>query len=172
MAEVRTLLRAQANSALNASTILKTLNSQLYEDLTRAELFITMFYLKYDAARRLITYSSAGHNHPLLYRNGEFSCTELDAEGLILGVNKEVVYEEKSLQLREGDILLMYTDGVTEAQNAAGELFGEQRLCQILAENHDEQPDLLIDLILEKVSAFTDSQPLTDDVSIVLIRVA
>lgn len=171
MVETRTVLRAQIHATNSTSAILTTLNDLLYEDLTSAELFITMFYLKYDAVGRLITYSSAGHNHPLLYRNGEFSCTELDAEGLILGVNKAVVFEEKSLQLREGDILLLYTDGVTEAQNAAGELFGEQRLCQILAENHDAQPDHLIDLILEKVSAFTDFQPLADDVSIVLILV-
>ena len=171
MVETRSVLRAQIHATNSTSAILSTLNNLLYDDLSSAELFITMFYVKYDAVRRRLIYSSAGHNHPILSRRGESSCTELDAEGLILGVNKEVAFEEKSLQLQEGDTLLLYTDGITEAQNAAGELFGERRLCQILAENHDAQPDAIIDRILQEVSVFTEFQPQTDDISIVVIRV-
>ncbi|MCM2356822.1 MAG: SpoIIE family protein phosphatase [Geobacteraceae bacterium] len=171
MVETRSVLRAQIPSTNSTGAILAMLNELLYEDLTSAELFITMFFIKYDARSRLLTYSSAGHNHPLLYRPGALSCIELDAEGLIIGVKRGVAFEERSLQLQQGDILLMYTDGITEAQNSAGELFGERRLCQILASAQYESPELLIDRILDEVAAFTETLPLQDDVSIVIMKV-
>jgi len=171
MAETRSVLRAQFHATNSTSNILAMLNEELHEDLSSAELFITMFYIKYNMENRLLTYASAGHNRPLLFRPGNFACTELDAEGLILGVKKDVLFEEKTMQLQEGDILLMYTDGVTEAQNVADELFGEGRLCSILSLTHNEHPTLMIDRILLEVTAFSDPQPLKDDVSLVLMKV-
>lgn len=171
MVETRSVLRAQVHSTNSTGDILDMLNELLYEDLSSAELFITMFYIKYDAKNRLLTYSSAGHNRPLLYRAGMPTCSELDAEGLILGVKRAVVFEEKQMQLQPGDLLLMYTDGVTEAQNLAGELYGEQRLCDILATARHEHPDLMIDRILNDVAIFSGNRPLQDDVSIVIIEV-
>jgi len=82
-----------------------------------------------------------------------------------------VLFEEKTVQLDKGDILLMYTDGVTEAQNGSGELFGEGRLCAILSSIQNEDPDLMIDRILHDVNAFSAPQPLNDDVSLVLLKV-
>ena len=141
MAETRSVLRAQFHATNSTCDILAMLNEELYEDLSSAELFITMFYVKYDMESRLLTYASAGHNRPLIFRPGSSSCEELDAEGLILGVKRDVLFEENTMQLHEGDVLLMYTDGVTEAQNVSGELFGERRLCAILSSAHTEHPD-------------------------------
>jgi phosphoserine phosphatase RsbU/P len=171
MAETRSVLRAQFHATNSTSDILAMLNEELYEDLTSAELFITMFYVKYDTSNRLLTYASAGHNRPLLYRPGSRSCTELDAEGLIIGVKKQVHFEEKNIQLQKGDTLLLYTDGVTEAQNESDELFGEGRLCETLSAVHEEHPDRIIDRILVEVSAFADPRPLQDDVSLVILKV-
>ncbi len=171
MAETRSVLRSQFHATNSTSDILAMLNEELYEDLTSAELFITMFYVKYNMENRLLTYASAGHNRPLLFRPGGSYCTELDAEGLIVGVKRNVLFEEKTVQLDKGDILLMYTDGVTEAQNGSGELFGERRLCAILSSIQNETPDLMIDRILHDVNAFSAPQPLKDDVSLVLLKV-
>ncbi|MCM2358443.1 MAG: SpoIIE family protein phosphatase, partial [Geobacteraceae bacterium] len=90
MAEVRTFTRAEAKIARSPGEIMSALNDFLYEDLTRAELFITMFYLNFDADTGKLSFASAGHNPPLVWRSGSRSCERLDAEGLILGVKRNV----------------------------------------------------------------------------------
>ena len=152
------MLRAQVHTTDRTGDILAMLNELLYEDLSRAELFITMFYVKYDAANRTSDYSSAGHNHPLLYRRGSLPCTELDAEGLILGVKRDVVFEEmKHCSCSRAISCFCILTESPRHENASGDLFGEERLCQILADAQDEHPDQLIDRILNEVAAFYGS---------------
>ena len=171
MVETRSVLRAQFRFTDSTSDILAVLNNLLYEDLTRAELFISMFYIKYNAETNILTYSSAGHNQPILYREGDATCSELDAEGLILGIKKEVAFEEKTVRLQKGDVLVIYTDGVTEAQNETGELFGSGRLCQMIESIHDKHPDEMIERILKEVDIFCNNHPLEDDISLVIMKV-
>ncbi len=171
MVETRSVLKAQVNFTDSTSGILAIVNDLLYEDLTRAELFITMFYAKYDADSRRLLYSNAGHNTPLLLRRGNPKCTALDAEGLILGVIKVVAFEENSVILQRGDLLFIYTDGIVEAQNSAEELFGIDRLCTILADAADEEPEAILDRILREVASFSLSQALQDDISMIVMKV-
>ena len=77
----------------------------------------------------ILKYANAGHNWALLSRCGRVECVPLDADGLVLGVQPIVDFEEKSVKLSSGDTLLLYTDGVIDAQNARGEFFGFDRLC-------------------------------------------
>ncbi len=171
MAETRTFIQAKAHSIPDASGIMTALNEFFYEDLTRAELFITMFYAKYDAVNRQLSYSSAGHNPPLLWRAGARGCHRLDAEGLILGIKRQVKFEERIENLERGDILLLYTDGVTEAENGEGEFFGEERLCGLLREYSNLPPLQVIDAILTQVRLFSGAQSFKDDVSLVVMRI-
>jgi sigma-B regulation protein RsbU (phosphoserine phosphatase) len=171
MAEVRTLLRGQINSAHSASAILQTLNSQLYDDLTRAELFITMFYAKYNSATGRLSFANAGHNRPVIVRNGGASCAELDAEGLILGVKPSVVFEEKNVELKAGDVLLFYTDGLTEARNENNELFGNERVCELLTDIRGLPAKEIIDSFYAAVGDFTGSETLQDDISLVVLKI-
>jgi sigma-B regulation protein RsbU (phosphoserine phosphatase) len=171
MSEVRTLLRAQVNSAHNASTILQSLNKQLYEDLTRAELFITMFYAKYNASTGRLSYANAGHNHPMICRRGQSACIELDAEGLILGVKHSVVFEERTIELQKGDVLLFYTDGLTEATNPEGDMFENGRVCRQLGSVSHLPVKEIIDSFYRAVTDFTGSTTLQDDVSIVVLKI-
>lgn len=171
MVETRSVLRAQININNTPAAILSTLNNLLMFDLTRAELFISMFYIKYDTFSQWLTYSSAGHNQPLLYRISDGECQPLDAEGMILGVKDDVIFENKSILLNAGDILLLYTDGVTEAAAADGELFGIERLSELLANTHEEPLQNIIDLIYREIVSFSAGKPLSDDVSIVAMRV-
>jgi len=170
MSEVRTLLRSEANLGRNPSSILEILNDQLHDDLTRAELFITMFYAKYNSESGILNYSNAGHNHPLLQRKDASLSLELDAEGLILGVKKCVLFEERSVKLVSGDILLFYTDGLTEACNSNGAMFETSGVYDHLRTCAHLPADEIIDSFYEKVHQFTGSQNLQDDISLVVVK--
>jgi phosphoserine phosphatase RsbU/P len=171
MAEVRTLLRALVNSSYNASSILQSLNTQLYDDLTRAELFITMFYAKYSSATGRLSYANAGHNHPMICRKGQQACIELDAEGLIIGVKPSVVFEERVIELHKGDVLFFYTDGLTEAANPEGEMFENGRVCSHLRSVSHLPVKDIIDSFYRTVTEFTGSTTLQDDISIVVLKI-
>lgn len=171
MMEARSFLRAKVHSTGSAGKMLATLNELLYEDLTRSGLFVSMFYVKYNAERQLLTFANAGHNRPFLYRPRDGFCRELDAEGLILGVKREVAFEEKNLLLRKGDLLLLYTDGITEARNASGDYFGTERLCAIIGRVYDEEPERIVEMILAEVAEFISAPAAEDDISMVVLKV-
>ncbi len=171
MAETRTLIRSRSNKFTNPQAMLKELNQFFYEDLTRAELFITLFYLQYHAASREISYASAGHSPTLLWQAKNGECLRLDPEGLIIGVKEDFLYEQESLKLEEGDVLLLYTDGLIEAENGNNELFGEDRLAELLSETHQLPPQEMIDCIVEQVRIFSGHNNFQDDVSLVVMQV-
>jgi sigma-B regulation protein RsbU (phosphoserine phosphatase) len=171
MSEVRTLLKAESNSTRTPSAILESLNIQLYDDLSRSELFITMFYAKYNSATGILNYSNAGHNHPLLQRAGEATTQELDSEGLILGVKEDVDFEELTAELISGDVLLFYTDGLTEACNSEGKMFGTKGVELHLSETLHLPADKIIDSFYAAIHAFTGSQVLQDDISLVVVKI-
>jgi Na+/proline symporter len=171
MAEARTFIQATAKNVLTPKELLCALNQFLYEDLTRAEFFISMFYLKFDCQSRELLFASAGHNPPLVWSSSSQSCLWLDAEGLLLGVKEEVAFEEKRLQLQSGDILLLYTDGITEAADKAGAFFGENRLRTMLGESCQLSPQEIIDKLFREVRAFTGLQNFDDDLTIVVMKV-
>ncbi len=171
MTEVRTLLRANAGRSSTPSSVLASLNNQLYEDLSRAELFITMFYARYNAATGRLSYANAGHNRPILHRREEDSCTELDAEGLILGIKPSVVFEEGSVLLQPGDVILFYTDGINEATAPDGELFGTGRICLNLSSSADKPAGTIADSFYQEALLFSGSRGLADDISMVVLKI-
>jgi PAS domain S-box-containing protein len=184
MAETRSTLKAEALRTLHfhpesgkveneagTGDILRILNALLYEDLSRAELFITMFYMKYNPATRKLSYANAGHNRPLLLPAGETVCRELDAEGIIFGVTKEILFEEKSIVLQTGDLVLLYTDGITEAQNPKGEFFGTDRLTRLFSTQGARKPQEIINNIALDLQTFSGSSSFADDVSMVVLKV-
>jgi sigma-B regulation protein RsbU (phosphoserine phosphatase) len=171
MVETRSVLRAHAFRSGNAGDALAVLNELLYDDLTRTELFISMFYAKFSTDSRFLTYANGGHNPPLLLRCGQQGCVGLDADGMVLGVLKGVAFEEKSIQLKEGDVLVFYTDGITESQNESGELFGAERLYQTVHSYRGATPEGIIDGVLGRVHEFTGQKALQDDVSLVVLKI-
>lgn len=171
MAETRTLIRARYGQIGTPRDTLAELNRFFYEDLSRAELFVTMFFFEFHPETRRACYASAGHSPALLWRKTAGECQRLDAEGLILGVHREFPYEQECLDLEPGDVLLLYTDGVTEAANSEDELFGEERLADLLKDSHQLPPEELIDRIFQQVRLFTGVHSFNDDVSVVIMRV-
>ena len=176
MAEARSTLRAETRNAGNGrgdhgpSEILRVLNELLYDDLDGADLFISMFYLRYDPVGRILRYANAGHNRPLLLRANAPACEPLDAEGLLIGVMKTVVFEEKRTELKPGDRVLLYTDGITESQNKAGEFFGVTRLCNLFAAHRDDSPQAVVDTLLVQLRQFCEGVPCRDDVTLVVLE--
>jgi len=170
MVETRSVLRAQLATLKGPAQIVSALNELLHEDLSRAELFITMSYLSYHRSTGRLRYTNAGHPPPLLYRPRLDQFFELDAEGLILGVQRGVVFHEPALQVEKGDLLLLYTDGIIEAEGKAGELFGTGRLREVLAREHQRPAAGGIAALMDAVGAFTGSVSFNDDISMLLLK--
>ncbi|UPU37966.1 SpoIIE family protein phosphatase [Geomonas paludis] len=170
MVETRSVLRAQMPALDGPAQVVAALNEILHDDLSRAELFITMSYLSYHRTSGRLRYSNAGHPPPLLYRPGEERFFELDAEGLILGVQRRVAFDEPVMQVEKGDLLLLYTDGITETQSRSGELFGVQRLKGVLAREYRKPSAAIIDATLDALRAFTGNTAFDDDISMLLLK--
>jgi PAS domain S-box-containing protein len=170
MVETRSAIRAQTNGSGTPAETLSVLNNFLFEDLDRSDYFITLFYLQYNTANQQLSFANAGHPPPLLLSPFQTECRQLDAEGLILGVNKNVVFEEKVTTLSQGDILLMYTDGLTEAENADGEFFGLQRVNDILVQYAQQSPQAIIEALLKQLKQFCRSASFNDDITLMVFK--
>lgn len=171
MAETRTFIHARVNNVRQPAEMLQELNSYFLKDLDRSELFVTMFYLQYNPDNRRLIFSNAGHNYPLLWRNRTQSIDQLDAEGLIFGIKKDVIFEQRATQLEAGDMLLLYTDGIVEAESIDKELFGIDRLGKLLQESTELQPQEIIDRIMNQVRIFTGMRHFNDDITMVVMKI-
>ncbi len=129
--------------------------------------FVTLFYCVIDPDTGELTYSNAGHNPPLLVR-ASGGVDQLQDGGPVLGIIKGTRYTEASSGMCPGDVLVMYSDGVTEATNAAGDEFGEDRLLQV-ARHSGNQAQGIVDAVHRAVREFTAGQPPADDITVVVV---
>lgn len=158
-------------SGLSTSHLVSNLNRQLYS-MTSAEKYATFCLGIYEESSSTFTYTNAGHLSPLLIRtSGEQPVAEaLDVNGTVVGAFDFSKYTESRIELRSGDLLVFYTDGVTEPENEYGEMFGEQRLTEILIRNAHRREEDLIQLVLDSVKQWTASEELQDDMTLLLAR--
>ena len=139
---------------------------------TESDTFVTAFYGVYDPANRALTYASAGHNPPQLKRCDDGTLMHLDGpRGLPLGISPTETYREETLRLVPGDQVVFYTDGITEAASPDGELFGIERLDQVL-ENCSVTASDLLRSVLDAVEAFTHGGPATDDRTVLVAKIS
>jgi len=131
--------------------------------------FITLFFGLIDPQRDTLTFCNAGHNPPLLVR-ADGTVERLRAKGTVLGIFPEIGYEEQNVAFGAGDLLAIYSDGVTEAVDADGEEFGEERLAELVGASRDSSASAIIDTVLERVSEWTDGGPPDDDVTLIVAR--
>ncbi len=155
------------------ANMLNHVNRQLATLYTeRNEAFVTAFYGTYDPARRELTYASAGHNPPRLKRCEDGSIISLDSVGnLPLGVFADQEYEQSTQVLRPGDQIIFYTDGITEATNPQGAMFGLSQLDQVL-ENCHLSANGLIEEVLAALEQFTAGEPPADDRTLLVAKVS
>lgn len=131
--------------------------------------FITLFLGTIDAVAGRLVYCNAGHNPPLLVRpSGEVD--RLGAVGTVLGIMPELGYEEETHRFEVGDMLAIYSDGVTEAENPDGEEYGEQRLTEVLLQHRDLDAAAIVARVVESVSAWIAAAPAADDVTLLIAR--
>jgi sigma-B regulation protein RsbU (phosphoserine phosphatase) len=171
MAETRTFIHARMHNIKQPAKMLQALNSYFLKDLDRSELFVTMFYLQYNPVNHRLIYGNAGHNTPLLWKKRKRKIMNLDAEGLIFGIKNNITFEQNATDLETGDILLLYTDGIIEAENKDNVFFGIERLGKLLEECEDLDPQELIDRIMIQGRIFTGMRHFNDDVTLVVMKV-
>lgn len=171
MAETRTFIHARIDNLKQPATMLHSLNKFFFDNMDCSDLFVTMFYLQYCPDHHNLCYSNAGHNNPLLWRERQQRIDLLDAEGLIFGIRQNVDFEQKSVELEAGDILLLYTDGIIEAEDNNNEFFGVERLGKLLQECGDHSPQEIIDRIMGQVRIFTGLRHFQDDITLVVMKV-
>jgi phosphoserine phosphatase RsbU/P len=171
-----TVLRFAMGLGFSPSELLYRANDAILAD-QRSKMFATTFVSYLDPSSGLVQFASAGHNPPLLYRAetnlraGDASCEYLESSGVALGVFEEVNYEEQYRRMSPGDILILYTDGITEILDASGEEFGEERLERFMKENADRTAQEIKDRIMQAVSIFSkDGMPYDDETLVVVKR--
>jgi sigma-B regulation protein RsbU (phosphoserine phosphatase) len=169
MSNLQAAVRGLASPSLSPEDLAARLNSLLCRNMA-SDRFVTLFYAQLDGPARRLRYVSAGHNPPfVLHRDG--SHDRLTEGGGVLGVFAHQKFESSAVQLRSGDRVVMYTDGVTEACNAQDEEFGEERLLNVLQENPSRSAIEIQKSILQSVSEFSRG-PWRDDATLLVIAVA
>lgn len=175
MANIQGLVNAYTytQKEIRTKDAMSNINDVLCES-TESDKFVTMFCAILDTKTGKLTYTNAGHNYPFVYRPGRKNPQELHVGGMILGAVKGADYSEGKAQLKTGDILVLYSDGVTEARNSDGQLFGAERLYELVhkyMKNDSEalSAQKLLDQIYDAVRDFSASTSFTDDLTIVVL---
>jgi sigma-B regulation protein RsbU (phosphoserine phosphatase) len=180
MATLQAALRAQISTYMplrqnecadvpevNAARLVTKLNRQIYAH-TAPEKYATFFFALFDESTCTLTYTNAGHLSPLLFRNDEV--IPLDSNGIVVGAFPFAKYDESCLIMNPGDLLLCYTDGITEPENAYGEEFGEKRLIDLVKKHITQDDHEIVKIVLDSVRSWTGTSELFDDMTLLLAR--
>jgi len=168
MASYRASLIAEIRNNYAIRSIMFKVNNLLYES-TEPENYVTALYGVLDTKNHIFTFSNAGHNPPILrHANGEME--ELTQGGVALGVFENSKYEERPLGLAGGDVMVFYTDGVTEAENRQEEEFGIERLKQVIENSCQSNARRIRDEIYDAVRDFADGLPQSDDITLIVVK--
>jgi len=172
MATIQSTMRTQLGAVnglhpFSAAKLVSNLNRQLYAT-TAPEKYATFYFAIYEDATHSLTYTNAGHLAPMLLRGSQIQM--LDSTGTVVGAFPIARYQEKTVALEHGDLLVAYTDGVTEPENAYGEMFGEDRLKDMLIKYARSDSSELIARTMEAVIHWTGSSELQDDMTMVVAR--
>jgi serine phosphatase RsbU (regulator of sigma subunit) len=173
MASLQGSLRAQAlHSNSDLSTLMADVN-HLVCGSSPSNFFASLFYAEYQPATRMLRYVNAGHNPPIVLRPHDGRCEifHLNPSGMPVGISSDAQFKTATFQLHIGDVLVAYTDGITEVQDRQGELWGQPRFEQLLSSCGCGLPKEIMERILDEVSGFADGQPQRDDMTLVVMKV-
>jgi serine phosphatase RsbU (regulator of sigma subunit) len=168
MASTRSMLRALAQTSESPGDVLRRVNDPLVTDIP-PNMFVTCFYAIFDPKSGSLSYANAGHDLPYLNGSGNYDAEELRARGMPLGLMPGMSYEEGEVTLGEDNCVLFYSDGLVEAHNSKGEMFGFPRLRALVAE-HGEDPSLGNFLLEELYSFVGEGWEQEDDITLLTLR--
>lgn len=174
MTMTRGMLRAEALNGHRPSQILQHLNRAMQPDLENSHRFVTLFYSEYNPQTHLLSYSNAAHLPPLLWQEETQTVRRLDTYGMLIGLDAGSQYQEAEVRLQRGDTLIYYTDGITEADDAKGDRYQEERLAEALAvacrQNLD--PSAIQEYIFDQVDDFIGPNGrIGDDMTLIVLQI-
>ncbi len=168
----RTLFRHGTEAGKNPSTQLRGINKALYEDCRRTSMFLTAQLLRLDLDFGTVTYASCGHTEALVWKHLEDRVVRIGSTAIPIGIIEDIDIGELAFALLPGDFILLYSDGVTEATNSSGELFGTERLVQhferLVTQLTDAQN--VASALVNEVRTFSGSQILSDDLTLLALK--
>jgi len=171
MATARAFLRLRASLPGTLAEIISDVNQKFVEDVEYSGEFMTLFLARIDRAARRIQWVRAGHDPALLYDPRQERFHELTGEGAPLGVSDAVRFIESTLPIAAGQVIIIGTDGIWEARNPAGQMFGKDRLMQVIRENAGEPAKAIAIAVLDAVEEFRDHGEQADDITVMAIKV-
>ena len=174
MTMTRGMLRAEVLNGHSPAKILQHLNQVMYADLENSNRFVTLFYSEYDPKTKILSYSNAAHNPPLLWQAKTDTIRRLDTFGMLIGLDSHTLYQDCHVQLSPGDRIIYYTDGFTEAANPSGEQFDEENLEKAFrwACKNQADPQEILTYLFDRVQEFIGiGRPNTDDMTLVVMLV-
>ena len=169
MAGFRMSLLAEVRNEFAIRAVMRKVNSLLHES-TASGKFVTAFYGVLDHRNRALIFSNAGHNPPILFRR-EGPIEYLEEGGVALGVLAQTDYEDRPVALRPGDLLLFYTDGISEAESPTGEHFGQQRIERLMKTLLEQNAATIMAALIERVQEWCGTRGQSDDLTLVVLKV-
>jgi serine phosphatase RsbU (regulator of sigma subunit) len=171
MPSLAVALRLRARELERPAEVIKDLD-EILRQITNSATFVTMFYARLNRITRVLQYANAGHNPPVLMRSATCESVELnEAGGPILGILPDAQFSDTSLTLEQGDVLALFTDGVTEQENEQGEEFSVDRLKEVVCREEAESAAAVVAHVSEAVSAFAGEKEQADDLTLVVLKV-
>jgi len=172
MATVRSFLRQRASLPGSVASVMSDVNHQLVQDVEDSGQFMTMFYLNLDATKMQARWVRAGHDPAIFYDPGTDAFEELGGSGIALGIDEDWNYTEYTkTALNKGQIIFLSTDGVWEAFNRKGEMFGKERIYDIIRKNSSLSANEIINIMLDSLKSFQQGAPIEDDITLVAIKI-
>jgi sigma-B regulation protein RsbU (phosphoserine phosphatase) len=171
MALSRIVVRVTAMWFKQPSEIISFANPIIANN-SKTGMFVTLFYGTIDKESQTLTYVNAGHNPPLVLRKETGEIEELSLTGIAVGAMEDAEYEQQVVPLFVGDIIVLYTDGITEAVNDKDEMFEVPRLIEIIRRMADSPSQEIVDAIISEVTAFSQTQPQFDDITLMVVKVS
>ncbi len=175
MASLRACLRTMTRvSQMDLARLMQNMNQLVYES-SAINRYATFFFAIYDPQARQLQYVNAGHNPPVLLRasaNAGIQHIRLETGGPVVGLLPGIPYEQESLALEAGDLLLLYTDGISEAMTASDEEWGEERMIRAAEAARDESAERILRAIFEAADQFTAKAPQHDDMTLLVMKLS
>ena len=162
------IMRSLAPQKLQPAEMLRQMNQLVGERRIEGR-FMTACFATWQKGRQKLRVANAGQSQPLLYKGGR--CDKIELTGFPLGIFEEVQYDEWSVTLELGDLLVFHSDGIAETANAEGQFFGTTRLMRLIEQHHERTSAEIADLVLREVDWFTQNAPLSDDRTLVVLKV-